>query len=503
MDFGNITTNIIKRGLVFNMDAANRASTIPSTNTTKAFNTINLSQSGTFSADAIYDSSTISPSLAFDGTGDNIDFGDIGFYSPQISISCWIYPSNNGRFIKYGDSGSNPALWCLVHNSTDLRIYVRNVYRVFSSCITLNQWHYVTITRIDYNNGKVYVNGVSQGDLIGTVADLSQTGDLEIGDSLLGNAANYQIYNRALSAKEVLHNFNALKDRMGYVAPDPLILDTYTGAAAAYSLRRLSLNYTGNAIRVRRSSDNSEQDIGFTNNELDTVSLLSFVGSNDGYVTTWYDQGGNEHNITNSTAGKQPLIVSAGAVRTTDSKPSIYFNSSRRDLLGGSRINGLHDGTKSFTISLVKSNRNTTGRQTIMRTSHVFSSNKGYNLHMKTNPGYVESRVVNGSTTVSLNQTSNDYPHNNRYLITDTLDVNNATLANRSTLNINNSSDIKNNTSNGSATTADSSTGFTIGGNVSDSFFRGDMQEIIVYTSDQSSNKAGITENINNHYLVY
>ena len=28
MDFGNITTNIIKSGLVFNMDAANRASTI-------------------------------------------------------------------------------------------------------------------------------------------------------------------------------------------------------------------------------------------------------------------------------------------------------------------------------------------------------------------------------------------------------------------------------------------------------------------------------------------
>ena len=32
--------------------------------------------------------------------------------------------------------------------------------------------------------------------------------------------------------------------------------------AAAYSLRRLYASYTGAAIRVRRSSDNAERDIG-------------------------------------------------------------------------------------------------------------------------------------------------------------------------------------------------------------------------------------------------
>ena len=285
-----------------------------------------------------------------------------------------------------------------------------------------------------------------------------------------------------------------------------LLLDRFPSSTLvyAYSLRKLTNTYSGAAIRVRRDNDNAELNIGFdSNGDLDETALLAHVGSNNGRVVTWYDQGGNSNNLIQNTAGKQPLIVSSGTVRTTDSKPSINFNSSRRDLLSGTRINELHDGTKCFTVSLVKSNLNSPGRQTIMRTSHVFSSNKGYNLHMKTNPGYVESRVVNGSATVSLNQTSNDYPLNNRYLITDILDVNNSTLADRSTLNINNSSDIKNNTSNGSATTADSTTGFTLGGNISDSFFRGDMQEIIVYTSDQSSNKAGITENINNHYLVY
>jgi hypothetical protein len=60
------------------------------------------------------------------------------------------------------------------------------------------------------------------------------------------------------------------------------LLDTYSGAVAAYSLRKLRNGYVGNAIRVRRSSDNAEQDISFkADGTLDTTSLLSFVGSNN------------------------------------------------------------------------------------------------------------------------------------------------------------------------------------------------------------------------------
>lgn len=59
-----------------------------------------------------------------------------------------------------------------------------------------------------------------------------------------------------------------------------LLLDTYPNAAVAYSLRKLRTAYTGSAIRVRRSVDNAEQDIGFIGNELDTTSMLDFVGYN-------------------------------------------------------------------------------------------------------------------------------------------------------------------------------------------------------------------------------
>ena len=51
--------------------------------------------------------------------------------------------------------------------------------------------------------------------------------------------------------------------RSGAVAAASYLLDTYSGSAVAYSLRKLSLAYSGSAIRVRRSSDNAEQNIGF------------------------------------------------------------------------------------------------------------------------------------------------------------------------------------------------------------------------------------------------
>ncbi len=64
---GSITTDIIADGLVFNMDAANRTSTIPSTSTLKTFNTLNLSQSGSIITDATWQAGS-NPTFDFDGS---------------------------------------------------------------------------------------------------------------------------------------------------------------------------------------------------------------------------------------------------------------------------------------------------------------------------------------------------------------------------------------------------------------------------------------------------
>lgn len=106
-----------------------------------------------------------------------------------------------------------------------------------------------------------------------------------------------------------------------------LLLDTYTGAKVAVSLRKLRNAYTGSAVRVRRSSDDAEQDIGFNGaNEIDTAVLKTFIGANTGYVVKWYDQSGNANDASQSTTTQQGAIVISGAVQRTNGKVSVYFD---------------------------------------------------------------------------------------------------------------------------------------------------------------------------------
>ena len=98
--------------------------------------------------------------------------------------------------------------------------------------------------------------------------------------------------------------------------PYNFLLDDYPSATVAYSLRKLRTAYSGNAIKVRRSSDNTEQDIGFVGNFLDTASLLTFCGAGNGFVTRWYDQSTNANDAATGTLAAQAQIVSSGAMIT-------------------------------------------------------------------------------------------------------------------------------------------------------------------------------------------
>lgn len=103
------------------------------------------------------------------------------------------------------------------------------------------------------------------------------------------------------------------------------VLYEYGIPAAAYSLRYCYPTiYSGDVVLVRRSSDNAEE--GFTPEEILDGTLASFCGAGDGFVKTWYDQSGNGRNFTQATAGKQPKIVSSGVVLTERSKPAILFD---------------------------------------------------------------------------------------------------------------------------------------------------------------------------------
>jgi len=121
---------------------------------------------------------------------------------------------------------------------------------------------------------------------------------------------------------------NVRSARLGGLAP---ILDRLSvSPVAIYSLRKMRGAYTGFCIRVRRSSDNTELNIGFVNNVIDTIALLAFVGAGDGFVVTKYDQSGNAFNATQATAANQPRIVSAGVLDVQNAKACMRQVASQR-----------------------------------------------------------------------------------------------------------------------------------------------------------------------------
>jgi len=131
-----------------------------------------------------------------------------------------------------------------------------------------------------------------------------------------------------------------------------LLLDDYPNAAAAYSVRKLDKDYTGSCMRVRRSSDEATQDIGFdSNGDLDTSALATFVGDAYGYCTIWYDQSGNGVNAVQSTAADQMMVYDrvAAAVITENGKPALQHGT----VNGGLDVVGFTGGTDATVLAVM------------------------------------------------------------------------------------------------------------------------------------------------------
>jgi hypothetical protein len=287
--------------------------------------------------------------------------------------------------------------------------------------------------------------------------------------------------------------------RVGWRSAAPLgslLLDVYSVATAAYSLRKIRTAYTGNAITVRRSSDNTSQDIGFDKDgNLDTVSLLLHVGSGNGFVTIWYDQSGNNKHVVQTTAASQPKIVNAGSVMTKNGKPAIDFTwgqflraeqrvigVSQTSLFNVFSIKSLTDRNFAWDIGNSYGNQyfafdiNTWG--TSGQKFGFYASGAGFDSTASTN---LNQNLI---SIIANNAWSNNVKANTSYYINNTL----RTLTNSTTVypDYSNAGRI--------------SIGNLNGENY---YFNGTHQEFIIYPVNQTTNRSAIESNINSYYSIY
>jgi len=262
-----------------------------------------------------------------------------------------------------------------------------------------------------------------------------------------------------------------------------LLLDTYSGAAAAYSLRKLRTAYSGAAIRVRRSSDNVETDIGFTSSgALDETALTTFVGANSGFVTTWYDQSGNARNATQTTAANQPRIVSAGVVDKLNSRPAVKF------LAGNFMISSTNTGTGNgikFNFAFIPYSFS----QITTVNYLLYEAGTGYGILAG---GNYDATITGFQSVYNNGSASTDE-------IINTPKLGTAMLYNTTAVWVNSS--LKNTNAGSSLNASFMSIGGGIFGSTQSSYST--MPEIIFYASDQTATRTKIEQNINSYYAIY
>jgi len=250
--------------------------------------------------------------------------------------------------------------------------------------------------------------------------------------------------------------------------PPGLLLEDYPGAAAAYSLRNL-IDTTTNVVRVRRSSDNTEQD--FSAAEITDGTLTTFTGANDGFVTTWYDQSGNGVDGVQATAIQQPKIVSAGSLIVENSLPTLDFATNKYMRA----ITGVNAQPNTF-IHVIRlnnnNNKNITDSYTGGRNGLFTTATGVYSLYAGSFRPGVSANTSSIELIFSLFNNTSSY-----------------IAKNSSASPIGNSG-------------TQSSDSLSIGGVISGNF-DGVMSELIFYNLDQSANRTAIETNINNYYSIY
>ena len=278
--------------------------------------------------------------------------------------------------------------------------------------------------------------------------------------------------------------------------------------AAAYSLRNVVPTWFGRSlINVRRSGDNAEKE--FSEYEIESGIMEDWITSGglvarDAFIVTWYDQSGNGNHATQSADASQPKIwdSSTGLV-TENGKPALDFDGVDDHLIllgtGAGGANPLNVNSDLLCAMVLK--------PTTSKSAYVFNNYQGSTApytgqhilwHQDPDGSDVtfETSYDDDSTPSTLVSTGQPLA---RYIVTN--------IRNKGGTNyiyINGAE----NTSGADTATGDviSDIDWAIGARAEDAtveVWEGNIQELIIYSTDQSANRTILETNINDYYNIF
>ena len=167
-------------------------------------------------------------SLVFDGTNDIITITSTGIVTNNISVDIWFNVNTAKAYAALLGSNVTEKYEMLIKTASNLEISLApGNYIQHNNILSINTWTNIVVSASNGVAWKVYKNGVDLGTppvIVGTY-QINGTGVSNIDQGRIrtdvgsfafsGNIATTKIYNRALTAAEILQNFNAQRGRFG------------------------------------------------------------------------------------------------------------------------------------------------------------------------------------------------------------------------------------------------------------------------------------------------
>lgn len=277
------------------------------------------------------------------------------------------------------------------------------------------------------------------------------------------------------------------------------LLDEYSGAAAAYSLRRLSGSYTGPAIKVRNKSTQNLFDIGFdANGDLDMTALAAAANETGATkqlgVVTWYDQSGNGNDVTQGSGSSQPNIYLGSGPILENGLPAMDFGSSSE--LEKSSVSISSNAYSFFSVS------NTTGtaQRNFFRQRELgsFGTVEGVAFLELTGSTQIQNTFIDDGVGNALIASSGAMTQG-QHLVSTHYTLSTASM-------------YVDGTQEGSSSVPSGSTPLNgpidlpylnVGGLRFSRPWANTVQEIVLFDAEQLTNRAEIETNINDYYSIY